>query len=126
METNARGGVDAISRTHRMTLDEASQILNVKKTALVEESELQQMLKVSTSARALGVFLGGPSGDRGELIEGIEPLEHVLEGCGHSGFDAGKRPTRLQVPMVRRADPGGFPALPVHRTSTTSSRQTTR
>ncbi|KAL8292962.1 hypothetical protein RQP46_000656 [Phenoliferia psychrophenolica] len=28
-----------------MTLDEASQILNVKKGALVEESELQQMLK---------------------------------------------------------------------------------
>ncbi|KAM0753702.1 protein transporter [Meredithblackwellia eburnea MCA 4105] len=45
VESNARGGVDAISRTHRMTLDEATQILNVKKNALAEESELQQMLK---------------------------------------------------------------------------------
>lgn len=33
-----------------MTLDEASQILNVKKGALVEESELQQMLKVRAPA----------------------------------------------------------------------------
>lgn len=35
-----------LSRTHWMTLDEASQILNIKKGAIVEESELQKMLKV--------------------------------------------------------------------------------
>ncbi|KAI5478315.1 hypothetical protein MNV49_005270 [Pseudohyphozyma bogoriensis] len=39
----ARGG-DALSRNHRMTLDEAQQILNVK-NVVKEESELQQMLK---------------------------------------------------------------------------------
>ncbi|ORY89127.1 Pam16-domain-containing protein [Leucosporidium creatinivorum] len=36
---------DAISRTHRMTIDEATQILNIKKGAFKEESELQKMLK---------------------------------------------------------------------------------
>ncbi|BGP18740.1 hypothetical protein JCM10213_009219 [Rhodosporidiobolus nylandii] len=43
----AGGNVDAISRNHGMTLDEAANILNVKRGPLVEgqESELQQMLK---------------------------------------------------------------------------------
>lgn len=35
-----------LSRTHWMSLDEASQILNIKKGAIVEDSELQKMLKV--------------------------------------------------------------------------------
>ncbi|GAA5858981.1 hypothetical protein JCM8547_007189 [Rhodosporidiobolus lusitaniae] len=41
------GNVDALSRNHGMTLDEAANILNVKKggIAAAEESELQQMLK---------------------------------------------------------------------------------
>lgn len=39
------GGLDA---THEMTLDEAAQILNVKKQQLIEESEVLKMLKVST------------------------------------------------------------------------------
>jgi import inner membrane translocase subunit TIM16 len=42
------GNVDAITRNHGMTIDEAANILNVKKAGLVaaEETELQQMLKV--------------------------------------------------------------------------------
>lgn len=40
---------DVISRTHRMTIDEAANILNVKKANLTQESELQQMLKVNPS-----------------------------------------------------------------------------
>lgn len=53
-----------LSRTHRMTLDEASMILNIKKGAIVEESELQQMLKVSLTILLLG--LGGIGADERE------------------------------------------------------------
>lgn len=51
LESNAKGGADVLSRTHRMTLDEASQILNIKKGALIQESELQTMLKVRDLVR---------------------------------------------------------------------------
>lgn len=53
-----------LSRTHRMTLDEASMILNIKKGAIVEESELQQMLKVSLTSLLPGH--GGISADERE------------------------------------------------------------
>ncbi|GAA5824035.1 hypothetical protein JCM11251_003388 [Rhodosporidiobolus azoricus] len=43
----AAGNVDAISRNHGMTLDEAANILNVKRAGIqeAEETELQKMLK---------------------------------------------------------------------------------
>lgn len=117
METNARGGVDAISRTHRMTIDEATQILNIKKGAFVEDSELQQMLKVrvpSASGFFFGVRVGvrdeGRSSGFGGIHAGVKDRSMQMLKGSWGGLEEGKLTLRL---FERR------------RTSTTSSPRTT-
>lgn len=62
--SSGSASADAISRIHRMTLDEASLILNIKKGAIVEETELQKMLKVSFLVLFVAWFALGARGRR--------------------------------------------------------------
>jgi import inner membrane translocase subunit TIM16 len=48
------GSADAITRRHKMTLDEACNILNVKNARLAEDEELQTMLKVGSRSSMFG------------------------------------------------------------------------
>lgn len=81
----ARGGnVDALTRNHGMTFDEAANILNVKRGAIQagEESELQRMLKVSRTAMGLTRGLGGSvlAGKRCTAYTAPDSLLQDLQG----------------------------------------------
>ncbi|GAA5980066.1 hypothetical protein JCM11641_008277 [Rhodosporidiobolus odoratus] len=106
----AGGNIDAISRNHGMTLDEAANILNVKRGGIqeAEESELQKMLKNFDhlfSANAPTTAEGKPHSShylQSKIVRAKERIEAEMKAATKGPAAAAEQP----------AAPGGGEAKP--------------